>query len=176
MLPFEYFRLNDLPDVLGYFFMAWLILGVPIAVLSLPGGYVLSRFNVLRFRTRAHVHFLPLLFTFILLGLLFGVAAGYFEAWTYERDSSALHQDDWVDYLAIPGIPGDAMANSYGGDWQDDEAWDYRTDIAILDGFFWASVAGMAMVSMSLGSRWLLRQQRLASRPAPVAESLAPSL
>jgi hypothetical protein len=45
------------------------------------------------------------------------------------------------------------MANSYGGDWQWDEAWDYRSDIAIWNGLFWVSVGTVAASLLMFGFR-----------------------
>jgi hypothetical protein len=124
-----------LPDFIQTWVVCWLFLGIPSVAII----FGLSHLPIFRrWRTRAVLWRLPL------LGLLFGLATGYFEAWTYRHD---LRQPErWYEVLAIPGVPGDGMANSYGGDWQDDEAWDYRSDIALWNGLFWVTVTAFGAI------------------------------
>ena len=51
----------------------------------------------------------------------------------------------------------------YGGDWQEDEAWDYRGDIAVLNGLFWMSVGVVGMLAV----RFLSRPIRSSNIPTP---------
>lgn len=76
------------------------------------------------------------------MGLIFGASTGYLAAWVERYDFEQRVDQSWVDVVAFLGASGDAMANTYGGDWQDDEAWDYRGDIMILNAVFWTSIAG----------------------------------
>jgi hypothetical protein len=45
------------------------------------------------------------------------------------------------------------IANAYRGDWQDDAAWDYRSEIAIWNGVFWLGVAGTAAFWIHVNNR-----------------------
>jgi hypothetical protein len=94
-------------------------------------------------------------FSFPVLGLVFGLATGFFNAWDDHHYYSTGCQNHWYDVVAIFGTPGDGMANSYGGDWQEDEAWEYRADIATLNALFWTSVATAAMLLMRFMARQL---------------------
>lgn len=88
-----------------------------------------------------------------MIGLLFGLITGYFEAWTYRDCYKPDHKDRWYEVFAVFGAPGEAMANSYAGDWQDDEAWDFRSDISILNGLFWTTVAMAAALWIHVGNQ-----------------------
>jgi len=128
---------------------------------SKPGRYFgLSYLPVFRrLRWQSMVWLLPL------LGLLFGLATGYLNVWGDHQCDSAGGQDQ-LYYLF--GAPGNEMANSYGGDWQWDEAWDYRSDIAIWNGLFWVSVATAGVFLF-----WCVRRRRpdRSLEPAPTAPS-----
>ncbi len=119
-----------LPDFIASWMICWIFLGIPVLAVI----FGLSRLPIFRWlRGRPVVWLLPL------LGLLFGLATGYFNAWS-DHHSATTGQDHWYYFVDLFGAPGNGMANSYGGDWQWDEAWDYRTDIAIWNGLFWLSV------------------------------------
>jgi hypothetical protein len=154
-VPFQSVNLQALPEMLADFFMCWMLFGTPALLLMLGTGWLLRRFKVHRFRIMRHLRFWEAALVLLVLAFLFGAATGTYEAWTYHRDLFHDH-GGWYDFfLAVPGVPGDAMANVYGGDWQDDEAWDYRSDIAILDGLFWASIMTPGVFVMRFGFRRL---------------------
>lgn len=132
--PFQYFRMDSgiLSEFIECCVICWIILGIP----SLAIVFGLSRLRIFR-----HPRWRPIAWLLLpLLGLFFGLATGYFNVWT-DHQSSTTGQDHWYYFFSLFGAPGDGMANSYGGDWQWDEAWDYRSDIAIWNGLFWVSVA-----------------------------------
>jgi hypothetical protein len=111
------------------FIFGWMVLGIPSLIII----FALSRLLIFRrLRWQAIAWILPL------AGLLFGLATGYLNAWGDHQCDTAGGQDHWY---YVFGYTGNGIANSYGGDWQWDEAWDYRSDIAIWNGLFWASVA-----------------------------------
>jgi hypothetical protein len=144
MLPFQQMHLSNLTEIAGIFVMCWLIFGVPCLLLVLVVGHLIKRFRIHRIRFLKQMRFSMLAWMVPMAGILFGAGMGYLEAWSYHYDLEIRSDQSWVDVLAIPGTPGDGMANVYGGDWQDDEAWDYRDDIATWDALFWGSVAGAA--------------------------------
>ena len=148
--PFQYMDARYLPDVLGLFFMSWVVFGIPSLVAMIGVSYPLMRFEICRFEFLKRPGFRFGVLSIPLCGLVFGMSTGYFAAWTYRYDLETRQDSSWCDVAALPGAPGDAMANTYGGDWQDDEAWDYRSDIAILNGLFWMSVAtgGMFLIRL----------------------------
>jgi hypothetical protein len=78
--------------------------------------------------------------------LLFGLAAGFFNVWEDHQYWWNGAQHRWYAGFAILGEPGNEMANSYGGDWQADEAWLYAPDITFWNGLFWMIVAIIAML------------------------------
>lgn len=133
--PFQNFSIDSymLPDFITSWLFSWVLLGIPSLIVIFGLSY-LPIFRRLRWRSVAWI--LPL------LGLLFGLAMGYLNAWGDHQCNSAAGQDHWY-YLF--GSPGNGMADSYGGDWQADEAWDYRSDIAIWNGLFWVSVATLGV-------------------------------
>ena len=133
-MHFEMLRQFGSWSILNCLISAWLIFGVP----SLLASFFIKRFTQLRFRLVA------LLLPF--LGLLFGIAAGHFGAWADHHD--AYHDPCWYEVFAIPGAPGYSIADSYLGDFQWDEAWEYRNDIAVWNGLFWLSVATAAVFVM----------------------------
>ncbi|HEV2692835.1 MAG TPA: hypothetical protein VG347_08045 [Verrucomicrobiae bacterium] len=137
---------SNLPEMAGIFVLCWLILGVPCLLLVLVGSYLIKRFQIHCRGFLKQVRFTMLVWAVPVAGLIFGAGSGYLTAWSYRYDLETRGNQNWVDVLAIPGAPGDAMANVYGGDWQDDEAWDYRDDIATWDALFWASIASAAMM------------------------------
>jgi len=165
MLPFQYLSLRDLPGVMGWFFDCWIYFGVPSVLAMLGASYVIKRLKLGHFRVFRHVSFRSIALSLPLAGFLFGLSSGYFEAWTYQLDPR--QPDPWYCVFAIPGAPGDMMANSYGGDWQDDEAWDYRGDISIWNGLFWASVATAGVLAINIVFR-PMKQIRLPAVWAPL--------
>jgi hypothetical protein len=81
-----------------------------------------------------------------LAGCLFGIATGYYSEWwshNFDPGYTGVGEPCWT----IFGAPGDGMANSYGGDWQEDEAWDYRGDIMFWNGSFWTIFAFTAAMA-----------------------------
>lgn len=81
-----------------------------------------------------------LLFGLPTLGI--GATTGYFNVWDDHHywANRAPEKQEWYEIFTVFGWPGDAMANSYGGDWQADEAWDYRSDIVTWNALFWTSI------------------------------------
>ena len=153
--PFQYFTVDSymLPDFIGSWVSCWLFFGIP----SLAVIFGLSYLPIFRRRRWQSVTWqLPL------LGLLFGLAMGYFNAWGSHQYDAAGGQDHWY-YLF--GVPGNGMAESYGGDWQSDEAWDYRSDIAIWNGLFWVSVATVGAFLF----RFVIRRHTPNKSPEPTA-------
>jgi hypothetical protein len=143
--PFQNFTVDSymLPDFIASWVFCWIFLGIPVLAVIL----CLSRLPIAqRLRPRPAVWLLPL------LGLLFGLTTGYFNAWS-DHQSAITGQDHWYYFCDLFGAPGNGMANSYGGDWQWDEAWDYRTDIAIWNGLFWVSVATVGASLLTFGFR-----------------------
>jgi|SRR5450756_1308174 len=146
MFPFQYMALRELPDVLGGFALCWLIFGVPSLLVVLVASFLIKRFRIHRIGILKWVRISTVVWALPLAGVIFGASTGYLAAWSYRHDLELRVDQSWVDTVAFPGAPGDAMANSYGGDWQDDEAWDYRGDITILNAMFWTSVAGAGVL------------------------------
>ena len=142
MIPFQYMEMRNLPDVLGGFAVCWLIFGIPSLLVILVASFLIKRFQIHRFGILKQVRFSMIACLLPLAGLIFGAGTGYLAAWTERYDFEQRVDQSWVDILAFPGAPGDGMADIYGGDWQDDEAWDYRGDITILNALFWTSIAG----------------------------------
>lgn len=122
--------------------MSWLIFGLPSLLAVWVASFLAKRFLIERLDVLKRVRFWMVAFSLPVAGLIFGASMGWLAAWSYRHDFELRGNQSWVDIVALPGAPGDAMANVYGGDWQDDEAWDYRGDIMILNAVFWASVAG----------------------------------
>lgn len=145
--PFQYLTLKDLPDVFDAFIMSWMVFGLLTVLVIFGASCLLKGLKIDQASIFKHLHFRSAALSLVLLALLFGMAAGYFEAWTYRLDFQK-QTAGWYDVPGIFGGPGDLMANSYGGDWQDDEAWDYRSDIAIWNGLFWTSVAAVGVLVM----------------------------
>jgi hypothetical protein len=88
----------------------------------------------------------PAIFLISLAGGLFGIATGYYSEWWshhYDPGYTGAGEPWWT----IFGAPGDCVANSYGGDWQEDEAWDYRGDIMFWNGSFWTIFAFTAAMT-----------------------------
>lgn len=163
-VPFQYFDSRALPEMMMNFMMCGVVFGIPTLLLMFGVGCLLRKFKPGPLQLLSHLRF-PSAMKVVLLAFLFGAATGIYESWTYHRDLSN-DNGKWYDYfLAVPGVPGDAMANVYGGDWQDDEAWDYRSDIAILNGLFWASVAFVGVFPMRFGFRGFYRTMP----PVPIA-------
>ena len=125
-----------LPGFIESWVGCWIILGLPSLAVIFGLSY-LPFFRRLRWQSVA--------WSLPLLGLLFGLATGYFNAWGQHQYDTSGGQDHWYYLFGLFGEPGDGMANSYGGDWQSDEAWDYRSDIAIWNGLFWVSVAAVGV-------------------------------
>ena len=138
-LPFQNLSLNNLTDVFQWFIMSWMFLGMLAMLGIFAASCLLKKLKVDRLGVFRRRRFRSVALALLLLAFLFGLTTGTFEAWTYRRDLQrpAPH---WYDFVAIAGAPGDMMANAYAGDWQDDEAWDYRSDIALWNGCFWTSV------------------------------------
>jgi hypothetical protein len=153
--PFQHMDAQPLLDLLGFFFMAWIFFGIPSLLAVVGVSYPLMRFEICRFNFLKRPGFGFRTLSLPLCGLLFGMSTGYFAAWTERYDFETRQDSSWYDVAAIPGMPGDAMANSYGGDWQGDEAWDYRSDIAVWNGLFWMSVATGGMLLIRLIARRL---------------------
>jgi hypothetical protein len=150
-MPFQCLSAGNLPDVFGWFVMSWMVMGVPSILVLFGASCLFKGFKLDRMAIFKHLGFWRAGLTVLLLA-----AAGYYEAWTYRAEMQPpANVSHWYYYLAIPGVPGDMMANSYGGDWQDDEAWDYRSDIAIWNGLFWTSVAAIGLVVMRFVFRHL---------------------
>lgn len=118
-----------LPEFVETWVLGWIWLGIPSLAVVFGLSYV-RVFRRPRWKSAAWL--------FPLLGLLFGLATGYLNAWGEHQCDTAGGQAHWFYLL---GGPGNGMANSYGGDWQSDEAWNYRSDIVIWNGLFWVSVA-----------------------------------
>jgi len=148
-LPFQYMPVRAWADVPLWFLGMGLLFGIP----TLGLVFVLARFGPLkRARLRTIVLLLPL------MGLLFGAVTGYFNVWDDHHYwlNRAPEKQEWYEIFTVFGWPGDAMANSYGGDWQADEAWDYRGDIVTWNTLFWTSVAvgGIFVVRFSRRLKW----------------------
>jgi hypothetical protein len=118
-----------LPSFIDAWVGGWIFLGIPSLVVIFGLSY-LPIFRRMRWQSVAWR--LPL------MGLLFGLAMGYLNVWGDHQYYASDAPGHWY-YLF--GAPGNEMANSYGGDWQSDEAWIYRSDITIWNGLFWLSVA-----------------------------------
>jgi hypothetical protein len=128
-------RDGDLGVVLLIFLVSWAVCGVPSLIALWVVGLLAKWRRVHRMGFLKHVRLWMVALGLPLVALLFGLATGYWAAWTDDSEPR------WYEFPAIIGAPGDAMANSYGGDWQDGEAWEYRSDISIWNGLFWTSVA-----------------------------------
>lgn len=169
-------ELRNLPEVLGGFAMCWLIFGIPTLLAVLVSGILIKRFQIHRLGILKRVRFSAVVWSVPLAGLIFGASTGYLAAWAerYDFQHGLDQSGSWLDVVAFPGAPGDAMANSYGGDWQDDEAWDYRGGITILNAMFWTSVAGVGVLVIwfvfrrgSVRKTGVRREVGLVDRPHP---------
>ncbi len=78
----------------------------------------------------------PAMTLILLLGCFFGIATGYYSEW-WSHNFDPVYTGVGEPWWTIFGAPGDIVANSYGGDWQEDEAWYYRGDIMFWNGLFW---------------------------------------
>ena len=138
MRLFQYMDMDHVGDMMIWSWMWWILLGLPSILVIIVATIFVEPFR--------HRRFQCIVWSLPLLGLLFGASTGYFEAWTYYHDQREPQR--WYESLALFGEPGDSIATCYVGDWQDDEAWDYRKDIAAWNGFFWAGVATVASSGM----------------------------
>jgi hypothetical protein len=106
---FDEIRRCDLDELLTMLIMSLVFFGFPAFMVSAGLGFFCQRL-----RTWYVMSSLPV------LGLLFGLVTGYFAEWAdyrwYRFSPERFH---WTEPLAVFGSPEDAMANSYGGDWQD---------------------------------------------------------
>jgi len=136
LLPplFQYMPASAWADVPPWFLEMWLLFGIPALALV----FIFARFGFLK-----RAQFRTIVLSLPLIGLLFGATTGYFNVWDDHHywANRAPEKQEWYEILTIFGWPGDTMANSYGGDWQADEAWDYRGDIVVWNALFWTSVA-----------------------------------
>ncbi len=121
----------------------WLLFGAPCLLATAGLSYLLTTFQICRFSIFRRLSFLSAAISIPLIGLLFGISAGYFNAWVGHRNDNGL-ESRW-DLLDISGAPGNILANEIWGDWQSDEVWYYRDKIAIWNGLFWTST-GIAAV------------------------------
>ena len=164
--PFQYFEARHLADVLQFFVMSWVILGIPGIPAIFGIRFLLRKLKIYRLGFYRRMVFRPILLSVSMAGLIFGLVTGYFEAWTQRDSYKPEYKDRWYDALGIFGVPGDAMANSYGGDWQDDEAWDYRSDISIWNGLFWMTVTMAAAVCIYGRDRYCMNGVAMKFTPA----------
>jgi hypothetical protein len=157
--PFQYMPASALVGVPLWLLEMWLLFGIPALALI----FIFARFG---FFKRAHLRTIVILLP--LLGLLFGAATGYFNVWDDHHywANRAPEKQEWYEIFTILGWPGDSMANSYGGDWQADEAWDYRSDIVVWNALFWTSVAVGGIFAVRFSRRIKSRQSASASIPA----------
>lgn len=81
-----------------------------------------------------------------LAGCLLGIATGYYSEW-WSHNFDPVYTGVGEPWWTIFGAPGDIIANSYGGDWQADEAWDYRGDIMFWNGLFWTILAFVTLMT-----------------------------
>ena len=100
-----------------------------------------------RIRSQRWMSFWTIVILLSLGGFLFGVATGYYGVWWDHQFDPAYTGTHGASLLAFAGAPGDVIANSYGGDWQQDEAWDYRIDITVWNGLFWV---GLTIVALAI--------------------------
>ncbi|HXI72720.1 MAG TPA: hypothetical protein VNN22_20470 [Verrucomicrobiae bacterium] len=82
----------------------------------------------------------PAMILIPLTGCLLGIVTGYYSEW-WSHNFDPVYTGAGEPWWTIFGAPGDIVANSYGGDWQADEAWDYRGDIMFWNGLFWTILA-----------------------------------
>jgi hypothetical protein len=164
MFHFDQIKPWHVDELLTMLTISLVFFGLPALMLFGALGFFWRRL-----RTRHVRSLLPL------VGLVFGLAAGYFAVWAdhcwYRFSPQNFH---WTEPLAVFGAPGDAMANSYGGDWQDDEAWDYRGDITVLNGLFWMGLGTASMLVVLLVARALGPNPQV-SNPLPAANSRLPT-
>ena|ERR1700722_16506310 len=153
MLSFHMQNLNasDLQGVIHYFIMGWTIFGIP-SVIAIFGLSHLRIFRQLRWRS--------VVLLFSLVGLIFGLAAGYYNVCS---DHCCYTEGGQEDLFVLFGEPGNFMAESYGGDWQSDEAWIYRADITLWNGLFWMSV----MMVGGFVTRFSIRRRDSFEPPTP---------
>jgi len=145
-IPFQSLQAGNLDAVFGFFITSWVVMGAPAVPAIFGLRFLIRQLRVYRFGFYKWLVFRPILLSVPLIGLLFGLATGYFDAWTYRDCYKPDHKVDWYEVFGIFGGPGDVMANSYAGDWQDDEAWDFRSDISVWNGLFWTTVAMMVVL------------------------------
>jgi hypothetical protein len=103
-------------------------------------------------------------------GCMFGVVTGYYaEWWSHHFDPcyTGVGEPWWTIFAA----PGDGIASCYGGDWLDDEAWDYRGDIMFWNGLFWMILALITSATWGIlaWARTLLDSHPTTARPSPLA-------
>jgi hypothetical protein len=132
-------------ELLTMLIMSLVYFGLPTLVLSALLGFCCRRLRTWHVRSSLPV-----------VGLLFGLVTGYFAVWAGHHWHRFSPQDfHWTEPLTLFAAPGDAMANSYGGDWQEDEAWHYRGDITALNGLFWMGIGTASMFLVQLVARAL---------------------
>jgi hypothetical protein len=141
---------DNLIGIIFFLLLACAVFGVMV---SLPVLFLYTLIPQAIKRWVSSLRWLKFWTIIILLALgscLFGLGTGYYSVWWDHRFDPAYTGTHGFSLLAIPGAPGDMIANSYGGDWQQDEAWFYRFDITIWNGLFWAGAAVMALVTARL--------------------------
>ncbi len=150
MFHFDQIKPWHVDQLLTMLIMSLVVFGLPTFMLFGALGFFWKRLRTWYVRSS-----LPL------FGLVFGLATGYFAVWADHSWYRLSPQDfHWTDPIALFAFPGDSMANSYGGDWQDDEAWSYRGDITILNGLFWMGIGTVSMLLVQLISRGLGPSER----------------
>jgi hypothetical protein len=154
MTPFQSFRMVDFApsEFIGCCVVGGVIFGVPV-LLAIFGLARLPFFRRMRWQTVAWV--LPL------LGLTFGLASGLLTAWGDHEYYAARQPENADHWYEVFGMPGVGMAGSYWGDWGEDEMWDCRSDIAVLNGLFWLGIAGAGAIVFRFAAKW--------NRPAAVS-------
>jgi hypothetical protein len=107
------------------------ILGIFLTLLSIPILFTVAPVKIgCRARFCRPIISSPAMFLIPLTGCLPGIATGYYSEWrshNFDPVYIGVGEPWWTFF----GPPGDIVANSYGGDWQADEAWDYRGVIKI---------------------------------------------
>lgn len=140
MFNFHVIRSWQWSDLVVVFLLYLVILGVPS---------LLAAIGVIRSFRQLQSRWIKL--SLPLLGLSFGLAAGFFNIW--EEDHQYWCNGDqrrWYGVFAILGEPGNEMADTYGGDWLSDEAWVYAADITFWNGVFWMIVALLMLLVLHL--------------------------
>ncbi|HTR42002.1 MAG TPA: hypothetical protein VMH87_10345 [Pseudomonadales bacterium] len=158
-LPFQYFRWVDFYP--SEFFMAWAICGV-----ILGGPVLLFIFFLARMRFFQRTRWQKVAWRLPLMGLIFGLASGWFTAWddhhTYIAWSNQTEysNDQPYHWYEIFGEPGADTVGAYSGDFDEngdpdeDSLWYLRSDIAIWNGLFWLSIAIAGVFVFRFAAGW----------------------